>query len=103
MHQGREGGWGNNINTAWACLALQEFGTNPAELGKAIDYLKAIVNKDGGWGIYPGEASDPFTSALVLWALQEYDPTLPEVAKGNPEGLPAAAEGMKDRSYDLVK
>jgi hypothetical protein len=22
-----------------------------------------FINQDGGWGIYPGEASDPFTSA----------------------------------------
>ncbi len=82
LHQGGEGGWGNNINTAWACLALHEFGTNPDELKKAVDYLKMIINKDGGWGIYPGEASDPFTSALVLLALYKYDSTLPEVAKG---------------------
>ncbi|HOJ79113.1 MAG TPA: prenyltransferase/squalene oxidase repeat-containing protein, partial [Bacillota bacterium] len=82
LHQGGEGGWGNNINTAWACLALHELGTNPDELEKAVDYLKLLINQDGGWGIYPGEASDPFTSALVLLALHKYDSTLSEVAKG---------------------
>lgn len=80
--QGSDGGWGSNISTAWACVALEEYDINNAQLKEAIKYLRLNINNDGGWGIYQGEASNLYASALVVWALRGYNWTLWEVSMG---------------------
>ncbi|TDX48919.1 putative Ig domain-containing protein [Orenia marismortui] len=86
LQQSGNGNWGSNLNTAWSTLALMELGTNDDEISKAIQFLKTTINSDGGWGIYVGEKSDPFTSALVLWTLQRYEESIsediPEIIEG---------------------
>ncbi|MEJ6951916.1 CARDB domain-containing protein [Natronospora cellulosivora (SeqCode)] len=87
--QSANGSWGNNINTAWTLLALEKMNfsgeleeeKNEA-IENAVDYFKMAVNFDAGWGLQAGEESNLFTTALILLALQEYDPELLPVVNG---------------------
>lgn len=58
--------------------ALQTLNLNAPEmrarlertLGEGLNTLQARQNPDGGWSWWPGEASDPFMTAYVLFGLQ---------------------------------
>ena len=40
-----------------------------AKLGEAIDLILGAQASDGGWGPYPRSPSEPFDTAVVVWAL----------------------------------
>ena len=79
LQQSGSGNWGSNTNTSWTMLALLEEGNYKEEVKEAATYLAQLINKNGSWGIYPGQKGNDFTSALVLLALQKYDPTIKEI------------------------
>ncbi|MGM0370871.1 MAG: prenyltransferase/squalene oxidase repeat-containing protein, partial [Bacillota bacterium] len=75
LQQSGSGNWGSNTNTAWTMLALLEEGNHDEELKEAANYLEQLINKNGSWGIYPGQKANNFSSGLVMLALQKYNPT----------------------------
>ncbi|KOV71086.1 prenyltransferase/squalene oxidase repeat-containing protein [Streptomyces sp. MMG1121] len=56
-------------STAVAVQALKAVGGHGAAVGKAVDWLKSVQNKDGGWSYYPGTASDTNSTSVVVGAL----------------------------------
>jgi hypothetical protein len=56
-------------NTAAAVQALAALGGHEAETGKAVAWLRAVQNKDGGWGYTAGGASDANSTSVVVGAL----------------------------------
>ncbi|MBV7698463.1 prenyltransferase/squalene oxidase repeat-containing protein [Streptomyces sp. TRM70350] len=56
-------------STAAAVQALAALGGHDAATGKAVDWLKSVQNKDGGWGYTPGGPSDANSTAVVIGAL----------------------------------
>ncbi|MEU0003563.1 prenyltransferase/squalene oxidase repeat-containing protein [Streptomyces sp. NPDC006314] len=56
-------------STAAAVQALQAVGGRGGAVGKAVDWLKSVQNKDGGWGYYPGSPSDTNSTSVVIGAL----------------------------------
>ncbi|GGS94637.1 prenyltransferase/squalene oxidase repeat-containing protein [Streptomyces chromofuscus] len=56
-------------STAAAVQALAALGDYEAATGKAVDWLKSVQNKDGGWGYSPGGPSDANSTAVVIGAL----------------------------------
>ncbi|MFI9610525.1 prenyltransferase/squalene oxidase repeat-containing protein [Streptomyces sp. NPDC052023] len=56
-------------STAAAVQALAALGDHDAATGKAVDWLKSVQNKDGGWGYTPGGPSDANSTAVVVGAL----------------------------------
>jgi squalene-hopene/tetraprenyl-beta-curcumene cyclase len=93
------GRWGvNYIYGTWSALcALNAAGTDPARpaVRKAVDWLVAIQNPDGGWGEdcdsyrldYRGYTPAPSTASQTAWAL------LGLMASGDVEH-PAVARGI---------
>lgn len=55
--------------TASAVQALAALGGQKKTVGKAVDWLKSVQNKDGGWGYSPGMASDANSTGIVIGAL----------------------------------
>ncbi len=47
--------------------ALERTLNNQVEIG--VQRLRNRQNDDGGWGYWPGEASNPFITSYVLWGL----------------------------------
>ncbi|MEV7146573.1 prenyltransferase/squalene oxidase repeat-containing protein [Streptomyces sp. NPDC093084] len=56
-------------STAAAVQALTALGGHDDAVGKALTWLKAQRNKDGGWGYTPGSPSDTNSTAVVTGAL----------------------------------
>ncbi|MEV6111629.1 prenyltransferase/squalene oxidase repeat-containing protein [Streptomyces sp. NPDC052109] len=56
-------------STAAAVQALRAVGGHEDAVGKAVDWLKSVQNKDGGWGYSPGGASDTNSTSVVVGAL----------------------------------
>lgn len=56
-------------STAAAVQALTALGGHDDAVGKALTWLKAQRNKDGGWGYTPGSPSDTNSTAVVVGAL----------------------------------
>ncbi|MEU6671508.1 prenyltransferase/squalene oxidase repeat-containing protein [Streptomyces sp. NPDC046727] len=56
-------------STAAAAQALAATGGRGGAVGKAVDWLKSVQNKDGGWSYYPGGASDANSTSVVIGAL----------------------------------
>ncbi|WP_225821048.1 prenyltransferase/squalene oxidase repeat-containing protein [Streptomyces naphthomycinicus] len=56
-------------STAAAVQALAAAGGRGGAVGKAVDWLKSVQNKDGGWGYFPGNASDANSTSVVIGAL----------------------------------
>jgi hypothetical protein len=56
-------------STAAAVQALHAVGGRGGAAGKAVDWLKSVQNKDGGWGYYPGGPSDTNSTSVVIGAL----------------------------------
>ncbi|MFF5367830.1 prenyltransferase/squalene oxidase repeat-containing protein [Streptomyces sp. NPDC013187] len=55
--------------TSAAVQALTALGGHDDVTGKAVDWLKSVQNKDGGWGYSPGGASDTNSTSIVIGAL----------------------------------
>ncbi|MER7482378.1 prenyltransferase/squalene oxidase repeat-containing protein [Streptomyces sp. NPDC126510] len=55
--------------TSAAVQALAALGGHDDVTGKAVDWLKSVQNKDGGWGYSPGGASDTNSTSVVIGAL----------------------------------
>ncbi|MGW2960068.1 prenyltransferase/squalene oxidase repeat-containing protein [Streptomyces sp. NPDC001220] len=56
-------------STAAAVQALAAVGGHDDAVGKAVTWLKAQRNKDGGWGYTPGSPSDTNSTGVVIGAL----------------------------------
>ncbi|MGW3266971.1 prenyltransferase/squalene oxidase repeat-containing protein [Streptomyces sp. NPDC001056] len=56
-------------STAAAVQALHATGGHDAAVTKAVDWLKSVQNKDGGWGYNPGSPSDTNSTSVVVGAL----------------------------------
>ncbi|MDX3117788.1 MULTISPECIES: prenyltransferase/squalene oxidase repeat-containing protein [Streptomyces] len=56
-------------STAAAVQALAALGGHSAETRKAVGWLKSVQNADGGWGYFPGGASDANSTSVVAGAL----------------------------------
>ncbi|MFF0103610.1 prenyltransferase/squalene oxidase repeat-containing protein [Streptomyces hirsutus] len=68
--------------TAAAVQALAALGGHDAVTGKALDWLKSVQNKDGGWGYMAGGASDANSTSVVVGALAAAGEKPAEVVKG---------------------
>ncbi len=72
---------GPDLNsTALAVLGLKAAGSVIS--ASTLSYLKSQQQVDGGWGFYPGNASDPSSTGLVLTALQSLA-MVPPTSAGN--------------------
>ncbi|WP_149563118.1 prenyltransferase/squalene oxidase repeat-containing protein [Streptomyces cacaoi] len=60
----------SDINaTTLAVQALSAVGGRSETVGKAVDWIASVQNKDGGWGYSPGADSDANSTSLVIGAL----------------------------------
>ncbi|WP_053849848.1 prenyltransferase/squalene oxidase repeat-containing protein [Streptomyces sp. NRRL B-24085] len=69
-------------STAAAAQALSAVGGHGAAVTKAVNWLKSVQNKDGGWGFAPGGASDANSTSVVIGALATQDVPVPKVRAG---------------------
>ncbi|MET8565050.1 prenyltransferase/squalene oxidase repeat-containing protein [Streptomyces flaveolus] len=79
-------------STAAAVQALAATDGHGIAVGKAVDWLKSVQNKDGGWGYYPGNPSDTNSTAVVIGALTAAGTDPAEVRKSGKspyDALPA--------------
>ncbi|GAB3167672.1 prenyltransferase/squalene oxidase repeat-containing protein [Streptomyces incanus] len=67
--------------TAAAVQALAALGGHDAVTGKAVDWLKSVQNKDGGWGYTADGASDANSTSVVVGALAAAGEKPAEVVK----------------------
>ncbi|MBL3668301.1 hypothetical protein JL475_20350 [Streptomyces sp. M2CJ-2] len=67
--------------TAAAVQALAALGGHDAVTGKALDWLKSVQNKDGGWGYMAGGDSDANSTSVVIGALAATGEKPAEVVK----------------------
>lgn len=73
----------SDINaTAAAVQALAAVGGRGGAVGKAVDWLKDVQNKDGGWGYAPGGPSDANSVSVVVGALSAAGEEPEKVRKG---------------------
>ncbi|MFG2632720.1 prenyltransferase/squalene oxidase repeat-containing protein [Streptomyces sp. NPDC048362] len=56
-------------STAAAVQALHAVGGRGGAVAKAVDWLKSVQGKDGGWGYNPGGPSDSNSTSVVIGAL----------------------------------
>ncbi|MEI6701212.1 MAG: hypothetical protein WCL38_05605 [Actinomycetota bacterium] len=81
---------GPDLNsTALAVLGLKAAGS--AIGATTLSYLKNQQQVDGGWGFYPGNASDPSSTGLVLTALQSLAMVPPKSAGNFAKGISSIA------------
>ncbi|WP_405556083.1 prenyltransferase/squalene oxidase repeat-containing protein [Streptomyces sp. NBC_01171] len=66
---GGKGAQADTNSTAAAVQALAALGGHDDVTGKAVKWLKAQQNKDGGWGYSPGGPSDTNSTSVVVGAL----------------------------------
>ncbi|MFE0348399.1 prenyltransferase/squalene oxidase repeat-containing protein [Streptomyces griseoluteus] len=66
---GGKGAQADTNSTAAAVQALAALGGHDEVTGKAVTWLKAQQNKDGGWGYSPGGPSDTNSTSVVVGAL----------------------------------
>ncbi|MEU3895528.1 prenyltransferase/squalene oxidase repeat-containing protein [Streptomyces sp. NPDC045251] len=81
-------------STAAAVQALWAVGGHGDALKDALDWLKSVQNKDGGWGYTPGSPSEANSTSVVIGALTatETDPeTVKKGGKSPYDALLAAA------------
>ncbi|MGW5280168.1 prenyltransferase/squalene oxidase repeat-containing protein [Streptomyces collinus] len=65
---GKTGAQPDTNSTAAAVQALQALGGHDTEIRKALVWLSAQQNKDGGWGYTPGSPSDTNSTGVVAGA-----------------------------------
>ncbi|MFD4260300.1 prenyltransferase/squalene oxidase repeat-containing protein [Streptomyces sp. NPDC058534] len=68
--------------TAAAVQALWAVGGRGDVVEDALNWLKSVQNKDGGWGYAPGGPSDANSTSLVIGALTATDTDPTKVTKG---------------------
>jgi hypothetical protein len=73
-------------NTAAAVQALAALGGHGTATDKAVDWLKSVQNKDGGWGYLPGGASDANSTSVVIGALTAVGEKPQDVREGREGG-----------------
>ncbi|MEV7198775.1 prenyltransferase/squalene oxidase repeat-containing protein [Streptomyces griseoluteus] len=66
---GGKGAQADTNSTAAAVQALAALGGHDDVTGKAVTWLNAQQNKDGGWGYSPGGPSDANSTSVVVGAL----------------------------------
>ncbi|MGV9786273.1 prenyltransferase/squalene oxidase repeat-containing protein [Streptomyces sp. NPDC003435] len=66
---GGKGAQADTNSTAAAVQALAALGGHDDVTGKAVKWLKAQQNRDGGWGYSPGTPSDTNSTSVVVGAL----------------------------------
>ncbi|MGW4288185.1 prenyltransferase/squalene oxidase repeat-containing protein [Streptomyces sp. NPDC004673] len=66
---GGKGAQADTNSTAAAVQALAALGGHDDVTGKAVKWLKAQQNTDGGWGYSPGTPSDTNSTSVVVGAL----------------------------------
>ncbi|WP_151773012.1 prenyltransferase/squalene oxidase repeat-containing protein [Streptomyces abyssomicinicus] len=76
-------------STAAAVQALAALGGHDAAVGKAVDWLVSVQNKDGGWGYSPGTPSDANSTSVVIGALAAAGEKPAETVKGGKSPLDA--------------
>ncbi|MCQ4046411.1 prenyltransferase/squalene oxidase repeat-containing protein [Streptantibioticus rubrisoli] len=69
-------------STAVAVQALAAVGGHGTTVSKAVHWLKAMQNADGGWGYQPGMPSDTNSTAVVIGALAAPGEDLASVTRG---------------------
>ncbi|MFH8236331.1 prenyltransferase/squalene oxidase repeat-containing protein [Streptomyces sp. NPDC018321] len=88
-------------STAAAVQALWAVGGHGDAVKDALDWLKSVQNKDGGWGYTPGSPSEANSTSVVIGALTatETDPETVEKGGKSPydallaSALPCAEDG----------
>ncbi|MFD4788866.1 prenyltransferase/squalene oxidase repeat-containing protein [Streptomyces sp. NPDC058459] len=66
---GGKGAQTDTNSTAAAVQALAALGGHGDVTGRAVKWLKALQNEDGGWGYSPGTPSDTNSTSVVVGAL----------------------------------
>jgi len=56
-------------STSTAVEALRALNRSASRVTAALAWMDAQQNKDGGWGFYPGDPTDPNSTGLVVQAL----------------------------------
>jgi len=56
-------------STALAIVGLENLAPASAAIAPAVSWLDANQNADGGWGLFPGDDSEPSSIALVVQSL----------------------------------
>jgi len=69
-------------STAAAAQALSAVGGHGGAVTKAVNWLKSVQNKDGGWGYTPGGASDANSTSVVIGALATQDVPVSRIRVG---------------------
>ncbi|MFF7131236.1 hypothetical protein RKD27_006411 [Streptomyces sp. SAI-126] len=69
-------------STAAAAQALSAVGGHGTAVTKAVNWLKSVQNKDGGWGFAPGGASDANSTSVVIGALATQDVPVSKIRAG---------------------
>jgi energy-coupling factor transport system substrate-specific component len=70
QRRSRDGGFGGEVNlTAFGILALRSAGEPATSLAASRRWLERAENRDGGWGIQPGIASDPDSTGAAMQGL----------------------------------
>ncbi|WP_345617813.1 prenyltransferase/squalene oxidase repeat-containing protein [Streptomyces ziwulingensis] len=91
-------------NTAAAVQALAALGGRGDVVEDALDWLKSVQNKDGGWGYTPGGPSDANSTAVVIGAFTATETDPAKILKGGNSpydalltfALPCDGENGKD-------
>ncbi len=76
-------------STGLAVQALARLGGHQAVVDRAVGWLKAAQNDDGGWGYQRGAASDTDSTAVVVGALSASGTDPREVTRGGHTPLDA--------------
>jgi hypothetical protein len=76
-------------STAAAAQALAALGGHDDVVGRAVDWLLSVQNKDGGWGYNPGTPSDANSTSVVIGALAAAGEKPAEAVKGGRSPLDA--------------
>ncbi|WP_217252410.1 prenyltransferase/squalene oxidase repeat-containing protein [Streptomyces sp. AC602_WCS936] len=88
-------------STAAAVQALWAVGGHGDAIKDALDWLKSVQNKDGGWGYTPGSPSEANSTSVVIGALAATETDPETVKKGGKSpydallasALPCAKDG----------
>lgn len=81
--QNEDGGWGFNAgcesrveSTAWALIALREFGSSmPVDetIDRGLEFLTRAQLGDGSWAAAPGQQEGCWVTSLACWTLLTHE------------------------------
>lgn len=77
--------------TAIAVQALSATGGRGAAVDKALDWLRTVQNKDGGWGYNPGGPTDANSVSVVIGAFAAAGERPEKIRKGDSSPYDALA------------